>query len=147
MHMILGTTHHQGGRFQVVTRPSQVGVKCFAERGFLQVRLAMFRREHNVGIELNEGLRHRSCSRCVTPSAYGMGFGALPRVRRDGRLRRAHAATLIVVPEPSGNPRVSAAGAIPQLRAADARTRDQVVANSPQIWILDGEGTHRPATN
>ena len=56
-------------------------------------------------------------------------------------------ATLIVVPEPSGNPRVSAAGAIPQLRAADARTRDQVVASSPQMWILDGEGTHRPATN
>ena len=50
-----------------------------------QIRLAEFRREDEVRVELNQGLRHRRGPLCKTPTAYRVMMNRNPRVRREAR--------------------------------------------------------------
>ena len=72
VYMIVNTTNDQRRRIELPARTDQIGMELSAEVIVFEIRLAEFRREHKVGVELDEGLRHRSCSRCKTPSAYGV---------------------------------------------------------------------------
>jgi len=75
LFVIFDTTNDERRRIEVVARSGQAGVEFPAEAMVLKEWLAVFGREHKVRVELRQGLRHRSCSRCVTPSAYGFDGG------------------------------------------------------------------------
>ena len=56
--MILNTTNDERRRFEVLARTGQIGVELLAEGVVSQECLAVFRREHEVRVELDQGLRH-----------------------------------------------------------------------------------------
>jgi hypothetical protein len=58
MHMVLNTTRLQRRAAEVLADPCQIGVDALTKLLALQERVAVFRRENNVQVDLSQGLRH-----------------------------------------------------------------------------------------
>lgn len=73
MNMVFHPANAERRRLLVLADADQIGMHTFTKSRVAQKRRAVFRREHQVHINLNEGLRH-SCGRDGKPFAFGCPY-------------------------------------------------------------------------
>jgi hypothetical protein len=79
MNMVFNPANRERRGIQVIADPSQIGVEILSEGFVLKKRSAMFRREDDVQIDLDQGLGHGEAP--VQPLRGRNLMDSLPRVR------------------------------------------------------------------